>query len=158
MSTINELLNNNNAITITLASLANNGQRQSTVIDNTTNQDLDAGVFLNIKSAAASTSATGYVNVYAFGSADGGTNYSDGAGASDAAITLTAPPNMKVIGIINVVANATTYKGGPFSVADAFGYLPGKWGIVVENKTGAALDSTEGNHLKVYERIRGTVA
>jgi hypothetical protein len=148
----------NQSITITLASLANNGQRQSTVVDNSSNLFLDALVMLVLKSAAASTSATGYVNVYAFGTSDGGTNYSDAAGASDAAITLTSPPNMRLIGVINMVSNATTYRGGPFSVRAAFGgVLPDHWGIVVENKTGAALDATEGNHTKDYQGVYATV-
>ena len=158
MATINELLNNNNSLTITLASLANTSARQSTAVDNTSNQDLDAGVMVKVKTGAASTSATGVLNVYAFGSADGGTTYSEGAGATDAAITLTSPPNVRMIGRINAVANATTYIGGPWSVASAFGYLPGKWGIIVENQTGATLDATAGNFAAFYERIRGTQA
>jgi len=37
------------------------------------------------------------------------------------------------------------------SVAAAFGgSLPPKWDVIVENKTGAALDSTEANHVKKY--------
>ena len=158
MATITELLNNNNTLTITLASLGSGSARQSTAVDNTTNQDLDAGVMVKVKTGASSVSSTGYVNVYAFGSADGGTTFSDGAGASDAAITLTSPPNVRLIGRINAVANATTYTAGPFSVASAFGYLPGKWGIIIENQTGATLDSTSGNFAALYERVRGTSA
>lgn len=136
----------NQAITATITSLANNGQRQSTVVDNTTNLYLDALVHVKVKSAAASTSATGYVNVYAYGTVDGGTTYSDGATGTDGSITLTSPPNLRLIGVINVVANSTTYQGGPFSVAAAFGgVLPQKWGIVVENKTAATLDATIGS-------------
>jgi hypothetical protein len=134
--------------------LANNGQRQSASIDNRTNLFLDALVFVNIKSAAAAVSSTGFVNIYAYGTSDDGTNFSDSASGSDASITLTSPPNMRLIGVLNVVANATTYKGGPFSVAQAFGgVLPALWGIVIENKTGAALDTTEANHLKVYQGV-----
>jgi hypothetical protein len=115
-------------------------------VDNTTNLFLDVLVFVKVKSAASSTSGTGYVNVYAFGTADGGTTYSDSAGASDAAITLTSPPNMRLIGIVNVVANSTTYNAGPFSVAGAFdGILPDHWGIVIENKTAATLDASVGS-------------
>jgi hypothetical protein len=144
----------NQAFTITLASLANNGQRQSTVIDNTSNLFLDALVQIQIKSAAASTSATGYVNIYAFATADGGTTYGDNAGGSDAAITLTSPPNMRLIGVLNVVANSTTYKSNPMSVAAAFGgILPDHWGIVIENKTGAAFDATEGSHKYFYQGV-----
>ena len=133
------------SITCTITSLGNNGQRQSTALDNTSNLFLDALVFVTVKSAAASTSATGIVNVYAYGSSDGGSTYSDTCTGSDGAVTLTAPPNLKLIGTINVVANSTTYHGGPFSVAAAFGgQLPDHWGIVVENKTAATLDASVG--------------
>lgn len=144
----------NQTITLTIASLANNGQRESSVIDNTSNLFLDALVQLKIKSAAASTSSTGVVNVYAYGTVDGGTTYSDSATGSDAGITLTSPPNMRLIGVVNVVANSTTYKSHPMSVAAAFGgVLPDKWGIVIENKTGATLDATAGNHAAIYQGI-----
>jgi hypothetical protein len=136
----------NQAITCTITSLANNGQRASTAVDNTSNLFLDALIFVKVKSNASGTTATGVVNVYAYGTADGGTTYSDGATGTDAGITLTSPPNVRLIGTINVVANATTYNGGPFSVANAFGgQLPDHWGIVIENKTGAALDASIGS-------------
>lgn len=136
----------NQSITCTITSLANNGQRASTVVDNGTNVFLDALVFVKVKSAAASTSASGYVNVYAYGTSDGGTTYTEGATGSDAGITLTSPPNVKLIGVINVVANSTTYSAGPFSVAAAFGgALPEKWGIIVENKSAATLDASVGS-------------
>lgn len=144
----------NQAITCTLASLANNAARASTYVDNATNLFMDALVSINIKTGASGTVSTGYVNVYAYGTSDGGTNYTENATGSDAAITLVSPTNLKLIGIINCVANATTYKSGPFSVAQAFGgQLPERWGIVIENKTGGAFDSTEGNHIKVYQGV-----
>jgi len=137
---------NNQAITCTITSLANNGQRGSLAVDNTSNTFLDALVFIKIKTNASGTSATGYVNVYAYGTADGGTTYSDGVTGSDAGQTLTSPPNLRLIGIVNCVANATTYNGGPFAVALAFGgVLSDHWGIVVENKTGATLDASVGS-------------
>lgn len=147
----------NQTLTLTIASLANNGARQSTAVDNSSNLFLDALVFLKIKSGAASTVATGYVNVYAVGSVDGGTTYTENAGASDAGITLTAPPNARLIGTINVVANAVTYYGGPMSVAQAFGgMLPDHWGIIIENKTGGTLDTTGGNHSAIYQGVYGS--
>jgi hypothetical protein len=145
---------NNQAITCTLASLASNGQRSSLAVDNTTNLFLDALVQVGIKSNATGVAATGTVNVYAYGTADGGTTYPEGAG-TDAGVTLTVPPNARLIGVLNVVAVATTYKSEPMSVAAAFGgVLPDHWGIIVENKSGAALDSTEGNHLKIYQGVQ----
>lgn len=144
MSTIQSKYGTNNqSITCTLTSLANNGQRGSASVDNTSNLFLDALVFVKIKSGAASVSAAGYFNVYAYGTADGGTTYSDGVTGTDAGQTLTSPPNLRLIGVVNMVANATTYDGGPFSVAAAFGgVLPDHWGIVVENKSGAAFDGS----------------
>lgn len=144
----------NQTITITVASLANNAARESTAIDNSTNLFIDAEVFVKVKSAAASTSSTGSVAVYAYGTVDGGTTYTEGATGTDAAITLTSPPNAPLIGVVNVVANATTYRRGPFSVAAAFGgTLPEKWGIILVNLSGATLDSTAGNHSVVYQGV-----
>lgn len=144
-------------LTISLASLANAAARQSSVVDNTATLYPDVLVQLVIKANAAGTSATGYVNVYAFGTVDAATpTYGEGAGAADAAITLTSPTNLRLIGTINVVANGVTYKSNPMSVANAFGgVIPEKWGIVIENQSGAALDSTEGNHKKVYQGVWG---
>lgn len=145
---------NNQTITITVASLANNGARESTAADNTSNLFLDALVSLKIKSPAASTSATGYIEVFAYGTTNAGTTYSDSCTGSDAGVTLTVPENMRRIGVINVVADATTYNAGPFAVAAAFGgVLPAKWGIVVRNKTGGTLDATGGSHVIQYQGI-----
>lgn len=136
----------NQAITCTVTSLANGGARASSAIDNSANLYFDELVFVKIKSNAAGTSATGTVNVYAYATADGGTTYTESATGSDAGITLTSPPNARLIGVINVVANSLTYNAGPFSVAAAFGgVLPDHWGIIIENKTGAALDASIGS-------------
>jgi hypothetical protein len=148
----------NQAITCSLApggvGLANNGARASTAVDNTTNLFQDALVSVQVKNGASGAVNTGTVNVYAYATTDGGTTYTDGATGTDASITLTVPPNARLIGVINAVAASTTYKGGPFSVAQAFGgVLPDHWGIIIENKTGGALDATEGNHLKTYQGV-----
>lgn len=156
MATIKPLYGSSGqAVTVTLASLANASARASNAIDNTSNLYDDVLFQLYVKSGASGVTATGVVNVYAAGSTDGGTTYAEGATGSDAAITLTSPPNVKLIGQINVVANATTYKSEPFSVAAAFnGILPQKFVIIVENQSGGALDSTEGNHTKQYQGVQ----
>lgn len=155
MATIKPLYGSNNqSITCTLASLANNGLRQSTAIDNSSNLFIDALVVIKVKSGSG-TSSTGAVYIYAYGTVDGGSTYSDGATGSDGSFTPTSPTNLRLIGIINVVANTTTYTSSPMSVAAAFGgVLPDHWGIVVENKSGGSLDSTEGNHAKMYQGIQ----
>lgn len=145
---------NNQTITISLGSLANTSARQSTEIDNSSNLFRDALVSVKVKSGASGTATTGIVNVYAYATTDGGTTRTENAGASDAAITLTSPPNAILIGVIAVVANATTYYGGPFSVARAFGgTLPEKWGIIIENRCGGTLDTTGGNHGVTYQGV-----
>jgi len=146
------------SITITITSLTNTSARQSTVVDNTTNLYLDSLVQVQVKSAAAATSANGYVNVYAYGTVDVADSlYPDGITGSDGSVTLVVPTNLRLIGTINVVANSTTYASEPFSVAAAFGgVLPEKWGIVVENQSGATLDASVG--AAYYQGIWGQSA
>jgi hypothetical protein len=147
----------NQPITCTITSLANAAQQGSTAVDNTSNLFLDALVQLTVKSASSGVSATGAVNIYAYGTANGGTSYSDGVSGTNGSVTLTSPPNVRLIGSINVVSTSTTYVSSPFSVAAAFGgILPDHWGIVVENKTGATLDATVGSAW--YQGILQTVA
>lgn len=142
------------AITITLAALANAAARESTVVDNRTNLFLDALVQLKVKAPAASTATTGYVNVYAYGTSDDGTTYGDTATGADAALTLTSPTNLRLIGRINVVVDSVTYKSNPMSVAAAFGgVLPAKWGIVIENQTGGTLPSGGSDHAAKYQGV-----
>ncbi len=149
----------NQSITCTLASLANNSAREATVIDNSSNLFLDILIQLKIKSGSSGVSSSGYVNIYAYASADGGTTYSDNCTGSDAGVTLVSPPNLRLVGALNIVANATTYKSVPMSLAAAFGgVLPERVGIVIENKTGAALDSTENNHAKFYQGVYAQAA
>ena len=101
---------NNQAITCTFTSLANNGQRSSAALDNSSNLFLDALVSVKVKTNASGTLATGYVNVYAYATTDGGTTYGGGEAnmGTDAGVTLASPPNLVLIGTINAVANSTT--------------------------------------------------
>lgn len=158
MSSIKELIGSDSTLTCTLASLGSGSSRESTAVDNSSDLFLDVLMQLQIKSGASGTATTGYVNVYAYGTCDTGTTYTEGATGTDAAITLTSPTNLRLIGRLNVVANSTTYKSSPFSVAAAFGgSMPKKWGIVVENQSGGTLDSTESNHKKLYTGVKAQV-
>jgi hypothetical protein len=146
----------NQTITITLASLVQAAARQSTVIDNTTNVFTDALVTVKLKTGAGTSANQKAFNVYAFATTDGGTTYTENAGASDAAITLTSPPNAVLIGVISTPSASTTYVGGPFSIASAFGgSLPDHWGIIVENQEGQTSDATGGNFLVTYQGVYG---
>jgi len=147
---------NGQTFTCTLASLTDGSARQSTIVDNTSNLYSDVLVVIKVKTGASGASAAGNVQIFGIGTVDNGTTQTDLAGASDAAITVnSAPP----IGSIPATANATTYVGGPFSLAKAFGgTVPAKFGIIIKNKTGTTLDSTEGNHAKLWQGVYATVA
>ncbi len=150
---LNKYGSSGQTITCGIDSLANNALRESTVIDNTTNVFIDVLVAGKAKSGASGVSATGYVNVYAYGTVDGGTLYSGEATGSDAAYSGTTA-NLRWLGRFAMVANATTYNFGPFSVAAAFGgTLPQKWGVVFENKSAATLDTTAANHAVKYQGV-----
>lgn len=156
MATIKPSYGTKTSITVTLASLANAGFRSSAALDNSTNLYLDALVQLKVKTGASGTSASGVVNVYAYASADGGTTYPDGCG-TDTGISTAA--ELRLIGQVNVAANATTYVSNTMSVAAAFGgVLPDFWGIAVQNLAGSALDGTEGNFDKFFQPVNLTVA
>ena len=154
MATATMAYGSNSALTITIASLANAALRQSTEIDNTTNGYLTGLLGVKIKTGASGTSASGSVSVWAWANSN---DIRDGlAGASDAAIANNS--GLRYVGRIAAGANATTYTK-TFDLSETFGgSLPPKWGIVIENGTGAALDSTAGNHAVGFIPVNVEVA
>jgi len=148
----------NQAMTITIASLTNGSAREGTAIDNTTDLFFDVKVTVKVKSGASGTSTSGSVNVYAYATVDGGSNYTSGCTGSDAAYSGRLN-NLLYLGSIDVVANATTYSA-TFNLSRAFGYggIPAKWGIVIENQSGGTLDATGGNHSAIYQGVYAQAA
>lgn len=149
------------AITCTLASLASSATagRECTAIDNSANLYLDALLYVAFKLATGTPANDKAAYVFLYGSEDG-TNYTDNATGSDAAITFRVPSNLPLGGLIKTPdAGALTYKGGPFAVAPQFGgVLPRKWGFALRNYSGVAGDATEGNHVKTYSGVYATVS
>jgi len=140
------------SITCSCSSLADNGSRESTAIDNTSNRFLDALVqgAIVVHTASDLTATVGNVKIYGYGTGDGGTTYSGGATGSDAAFTDNGIPqdldNCPLLGVVACLTQQQTYEATPMSVANAFGgVLPDHWGIIVENQTGQALGSSVGN-------------
>lgn len=154
MADLKQAFGSTTAITATLASLADNAARESANVDNGTNLFLDVMVYLAVKLQTGTPSSDKSVYVYAYGSEDG-TNYTDNATGSDAALTLRVPTNLRPLGVILTPdSGGLTYKSGPMSLAQAFGgVVPRRWGIVVLNKTGIALSATEGDHVKSYSGV-----
>jgi hypothetical protein len=138
------------SITISLASLADHAERQSDVIDNSSNLYLDAHIQLKVKTGST-VSGDKAVYVYAYGTTDSsGLGYSGGASGSNSTFSGTLA-NTRLIGVISTPATGTSYESDIMSVAAGFGgSLPSKWGIIVENRSGSALDATESNHVKKY--------
>ncbi len=138
------------AITISLAGKGDGLAQQSTEIDNGTNLYDDA--LLRIKTNGQ-TGGSAFCEVYLF-SSTGDTVRSGGAGASDANFTpITKVDELRFLGVIpmKIAVSVTVILEG---VASAFGgILPEKWGIVVLNKSGAALHATGGEHDVDYQGI-----
>jgi hypothetical protein len=144
------------AITCTLTSLASGSAREATAVDNSSNLYLDAYVMLKTKTGTGTIGADPYLYLYAIGTNDAGTTWPDPATGSDAGITPTLNTKAFLLGAVNLAAVSTAYKGGPWSVLEAFGgiAIPGKWSIVALNNCGVALSATAGDHALTYQGIQ----
>lgn len=134
-------------ITCGLDGLGSGSARASTVIDNSTNLYLDVLLQLQIQTALGSLGSNPVIYVYAYGISQGG-NYTDGVTGTDANFTLPTTPNLKLVQIFNINTANTVQYSSPFSIAAAFGgILPKKFGIVVSNQSGLALNGTAGQQV-----------
>jgi hypothetical protein len=139
-------------VTITLgddaAGLANGAYRQSSVVDNTTNKFIDALLGGFIRTGSVAPTVNTLIEIWVYGTYDG-TNYTAGCSASDSVYTADGEEDeLRFLTSISVdTSTDTPYVFGPVSVAQAFGgVLPSKWGVVVRNGIGQALDITAADH------------
>lgn len=143
------------AITCTLASLASSATvgQGCLAIDNSSNLYDDVMLTLAVKTSASALANDKACYLYLFGSEDGTVYNASSAEAvgTNAGVTVASPTNMKQF-IIYCPAVSTTYRA-VVSVSQALGFMPRKWGFVLVNFTGQALDSSEGNHQKTYSGI-----
>jgi hypothetical protein len=142
-SEIRTALDARGTFTITLASLANGSARQSDMISNASERPA-ALVALGIKSSGTGPTAGTVYEVYLL--RGDGTIRDDGAGASDAAITIENAP---LLGTIVVTNSTNKVFYGIFDTAP-LGPLGLSWGIAVKNSSGQALNTTESDHIKGY--------
>lgn len=154
--------NTSTAITCTLASLASSATagRSCAAVDNTANLYVDALVTVAVKTSASALANDKACYIYVYGSEDATAYNGSSAEAegTDVAVTFDSPTNLKGPIVLSCPAVSTTYKT-VFSVAQFFGgNLPRKWGFVLQNYTGQALDATEGSHQKTYTGIQYTNA
>ena len=139
------------------ATAANNAVHSSAAVTtSTTNNIVDTMV--RVQCTLTTPGSPNQVVVYVYGSEDG-TNFASNSGTSDdvdgtakALTALQSPTNMRLLGVMStMVASSTTYKSQPMSIAAAFGgTMPRKWGIVVQNTTGAAFTAASGSYTEIY--------
>lgn len=158
MTTATPLYGTTTAMTITLTGLASDTSlvagRQSTVADNGSDDAIDALVGGKVTTGTTPT-ASRQIEVWLFGIYDD-TEYSGGAGGSDAALTPDAKSLLKLLTIIPTTNTSDkTYRWGPFSVAQAFGgVMPEKWGVYIVHNTAVNLNATATNHEVVYTSVK----
>lgn len=158
MTSIKLAYANSASITMTLASITSGSARESTAIDNSSNLYTDALVYVALALQTGTPTGDKAFFIYTYASEDG-TNYTDNATGSDAAITLRSPTNLRLIGVLAAPdSGGLTYKG-VYTVASAWGgILPRKWGIAIKNSTGVTMSATEGNHIHTYTGVYYTNA
>lgn len=159
MATIKDSYAAASAITITLGSLANSTAgvgRQGTLVDNTTNLYIGAEISVNIKMGTSPTNNS-LVYVYLVRSNNDSTAIiDDGAGTTDAGLTVINAP---LLGVLNTGGAAATGQNLKANFDTRFlGALGPKWTVAIVNSSGVALDSTNGNHVVSFVGITQTVA
>ena len=146
------------AVTITLVQLASSATagREGLVVSNLVNLHSDVFVYAQVGLTSGTIGSDKRCYVWAYGTVDAATPlYPDTVTGGDAAITMNSPTNLRLLGIIECPAQSVVYKAGPWSLAQLFGTVPEKWGIVVQNYTNIALDNTAGNQKVLYQGVNG---
>lgn len=152
----------NQTITIGLGSLASSATftagRESTQIDNTSNNYLDATVFGRVTVGTTPTVDTS-IMVYVYGADESlattpiGT-VMDGTDSDETITTTSLNSSLAFAAAITVLVGTSdiTYNITPFSVTQSLGLtaLPKFWGLFVAHDTVAALHATAGNHVFEY--------
>jgi hypothetical protein len=131
------------AMTITLASLASSTSgvgRQSTIVSNVDNAQM---IHVYVK-VTVGTTPTIDTNIFVHLIKSDATHRSDGAGASDAGLTIL---NSRLLGVIrNNSASSDVVYYGEFLIRN-----PGpEWGIAISHDTGTNLKSLAGDHAVRY--------
>ena len=142
-------------LTVTLNGLSNGATQYSTVVSSTTTAThfLDALVTASCYIATAPTSDQA-VHFYAYGTVDGGTTFTDNVTGTDGLLT-TGTRNARSLGILNMTSPDVVMRGGPWSIAQAFGgVLPQQWGVIAVNSTGTYLSNANANANEVkYQHV-----
>jgi len=145
---------NNQAVTITIASLVNFGIATSTAIDNTTTGYMSMDLQLQIRTGGAVADGGLYkfaaVGLYLLRTTDGNTSGEFdsvlGPGLSITTANTIKNNNPELLQILYTPAAATTYKS-----SIRIENLPGIFKFMLYNGTGSTLNSTGSNHYIKYD-------
>jgi len=137
MAQIKQTVGTRTALTVTgLSTLANTTYVVSSAYNCTTNQPLDVIVEVAVATTNTPLAWNKQMLVFIQESLDG-TNYRSGPTSGT---TTTDEPNLKFIGSLPVNSTSTT-ELATFSVAQALGYVPAYFKVVIKNETGLTLTS-----------------
>lgn len=136
MGAITQTVNTRTSLTVTgLSTLASGTYVTSATYTPNTNKPLD--VIIEVDVATTNTPAGNkQVVVFVQESLDG-TNFRSGPGSGT---TTTDEPNLRLLGTVPM-NSVTTTQIGTFSVAQALGYCPYAFKVVIKNDLGVALTS-----------------
>jgi len=144
------------ALTVTnLHSLADASFWQSASVDNNVDKAVWIEVFVTLQTTTTAGSATGYANIYLAESPDGGTDFSGNASGTEGSYA-PAPSagenskNLRPLGQIAMKADETTARTYRKNFVLAPFTVPKSYSIVIENRTGAALNSA-GNAVEILK-------
>ena len=150
------------AIAIDIEGTTDGAAEESTSVDNSVNLFVDTLVAGTIRTGSSAPTVDSTVDVFVYGTNDGGTRFSGSATGvkkayPDTGVPAQAKNQLKPLGSIVVsAATGEDYEFGPWSVASKFGgVLPEEWGIVMYNETGTTLDTTAGNFDISYQGVHG---
>jgi len=129
------------------------------ITSGTTNNTTDYLITVNVATTATAPSGNRQIVVYAYRSEDG-TNYQGESSAFDNVdgtskdlTALGSPTNLTFLGTLQLnqgASNANTIRQ-VFSLSQAFGSIPPKWGIVLYNDAGIATNTTiSATYREVY--------
>ena len=138
------------AVTITLASLADDAARQGTAV--VPGGSLDELIAGEITLAASGISAFGVLELFVAASLDG-TNFAGGGSAADADFTGDLR-HLAPLATLPADANSQTVTFAGLSVAEALGgTVPPRWSLVVLNDTGQPLAGGTIRRVPVTRRV-----
>lgn len=131
-------------IPLTLASLTHNIARQSGAVSNETDRYTDVHVGGKVTTGTSPTAGSP-ITIFLYASWDG-VRFTGSVGGLEGGFNGNGT-RVPVAHTIRVDATSNkTYEWGPISLKKFFKQMPRKWGVVIYNGTGVALNATAGNH------------